>query len=293
MPKAREPLLVGFALDVSGSMATSLANPNGGQLARLDGIRRAVDTVLNEAQRLAASSDVATDQDIRFFSYAFGFRIPGNGVCDLFRVLEVQSEEHRYSSKWEMMRAIQNERTLTIADIREKWGSFRDGIRTTNEYMGGSTPMREAFELAHRRFQQELVRSGGRMMFFVISDGQSTDGDPTPAANRIKELGATIISCFISSSNIVAPKELLTSAPTDEGAKTMFDVASDIVAGSEEEDYLKASGWKVALTRRRLFGRDRLPKLFSQVNHADVLNEFIQVVLTPLDLENSPSKKNS
>jgi von Willebrand factor type A domain len=287
---SQQPLLVGFALDVSGSMSSSLTNAEGGQLARLDGIRRAVDTVLDEAQRLASVVD-APKRDVRFFAYAFGFRIPGHGVCDLFRVLEVQSERHRYSSQWDMLRAIQSERTLTLADVKEKWGSFRNGIGTTNEYMGGGTPMREAFERAQGRFEREATQSAARRMFFVVSDGGSTDGDPRAPANEVKRGGGTIVSCFISSSNLVAPKELVTVAPADEGAKTMFDVASEVVAGSDEEQYLKARGWKTDASRS-LCGRRKPPKLFSQVNHSEVLNEFIQVVLTPLELEKSLVKKS-
>jgi len=281
-------MIVGLALDVSGSMSASLQNPGGGQLSRLDGIRNAIDEIVVEAQRLTeGTSSEGIEPAVSFFALAFGMQIPGHKVCDLFRVLEVQQDRSRYSGQGAILQALRDERTLTLQELRQKWSSFRDGIRGTNEYMGGGTPMREAFELANSRFRGAILGvPGPKLMLFVVSDGQSGDGDPGGAATEMKKMGVTIISCFVASSDVAPPRELVNVAPADLGAQTMFDVASTVIDGSPEEQYLRECGWKFPVDSGQ-----RAPKLFSQINHTEVLNEFIQLVLTPLRAEKTDPKK--
>jgi hypothetical protein len=73
-------------MDVSGSMTTSIRNPQMADLSRLGGVEQAVRSTLRDLQRLAGQQGVPADLAVRVFLYAFGLRIsPGFG--DLLGIL--------------------------------------------------------------------------------------------------------------------------------------------------------------------------------------------------------------
>ena len=79
---------VGLALDVSGSMRTSLLNTRSEAFSRLDGLQSAIDSLLQEAERLNAFGQSIAGPQLRVFAYAFGLTTEPDTV-DLFRVLEI------------------------------------------------------------------------------------------------------------------------------------------------------------------------------------------------------------
>ena len=44
-----------------------------------------------------------------------------------------------------------------------------------------------------------------KKVLFLLSDGQSADGDPLPIADRLHALGVTIVTCFLTSDPIENP----------------------------------------------------------------------------------------
>ena len=99
-----QPLLVGFGLDVSGSMEASINNRVGTRQTRLQGFRSAL------AQGVARSREIArnsrqVDVETRIFAYAFGLRT--GDVCDLLSLVkcaddiiskeEIEDMKQRYS----------------------------------------------------------------------------------------------------------------------------------------------------------------------------------------------------
>jgi DNA-directed RNA polymerase specialized sigma24 family protein len=345
---ATRPLVVGFALDVSGSMRTSLQHAGSGELSRLDGIRRAIRTVLEEARRLTSVLDAGDQMDcLTIFAYTFGLRLPGDHeVCDLFRLLEVEPKirkdlddqiqdlarelqtdyESRLRSNPEsvalevmgrsalklrmmprseaerilrgeverhiaaqvrnrvvftphVLESLEADASLKAGDVKGNLDLLLKGVDSANDLLGGNTPMRKAFEAVLARFRRELARApDARCMLFVVSDGQSTDGNPGAVARRIRELGVTIIACFIAQENVGLARRLATEPPSwNTGASTMFDIASEIVPTGQEELYLRRCGWEVP---------DR-SRLFAQANHSDHLTELMSTVLAPIDVEHS------
>jgi hypothetical protein len=188
---------------------------------------------------------------------------------------------------------------LTLKELSERWQVLRTGLSGSNEFLGGSTPMRHCMELIEAIFDKEMnsAPSGSQFMLFIVSDGDSMDGDPLPAAARLKERGVEIISCFVSSSDVLQGKHVYTdSSPAwPRGARTMFDMASRVGTNSAEFNYLEKAGWRVRRGEAergvlsiflKLTGtRNASPKLFAQVNHSSLLNEFLKVVLAPLYAE--------
>ena len=136
--------------------------------------------------------------------------------------------------------------------------------------------MRSALEAIRKRFKQELARlpKDTVPVLFIISDGESTDGVPMPTANALKDEGVHIISCFVTDRDITEPRRLFNASlpQWNNGAKIMFYIASTIDKDSVFTRFLLELGWKMPYE----------PKLFVQVNHSEVLDEFIRLVLSPL-----------
>jgi hypothetical protein len=290
MDSTVSPVLIGLALDVSGSMSSSLQNPAARTLSRTDGMLAAVDDVIAEAlgppQAGAASRP---EMPISLFGYAFGTRIPGHDICDLFQALQVSQQRNRFSSRWQMANALAAEKTVRVDELRGNWGGLRQGLAGFGEYLGGQTPMRQAFSLIQRRFSREAAgRNYAEKLLFVLSDGQSLDGDPTVAAVTMKAMGVTIISCFVCERDVFAPRRLVIDPPEDPGAKTMFEVASPLLKGSKAHRFLVECGWEIP---GGTVGHG--PKMFSQINHAEILNEFVQLVILPLRSETAGSLKRA
>jgi len=79
--------LVGLAIDLSGSMASSIRNDTGGQLSRLESFRQSLDNLLAEAKnRVDGSRAKEIQTSIDLFSYGFGLRTIS--VCDLFSLIK-------------------------------------------------------------------------------------------------------------------------------------------------------------------------------------------------------------
>jgi hypothetical protein len=186
---------------------------------------------------------------------------------------------------------------LTLGELTRRWEVLRTGISGSNEFLGGSTPMRHCMEMIEVIFAREmsLEPTLSRFILFVASDGVSMDGDPREAAARLRRQGVQVISCFVSSTDIVQGKKIyskkLSSWPS--GAQTMFDIASRVSTEGAECRYLEGAGWKASERSgllahlQGLFGRkpQSSVKLFAQVNHSSVLDEFLRTVLAPLYAE--------
>lgn len=339
--------LVGFALDVSGSMEGSIQNVSGGAENRLDSIRRALDTLLAEAGRLAASApNAASDESIEFFAYAFGLQIPDAPYGDLFCLLDskedfVDREEAerlraRYEERlrvdergvaielmgFEARRLLQMSRakaenevreaiekkisvqvvntraaaeaarkdlTLNLGELTERWSTLRENVSMSNDFLGGATPMRAALEEVAQRFVREQESHlDADCTLFVVSDGDSTDGDPRKPGRRLAARGVKIISCFVSSRDVVDARRLYSKPGRHwpDGARAMFDIASVLPEASPEAEYLARTGWDIGSDSRRFWqiGKSRV-RMFAQINQSELLSEFINVIVAPIEAE--------
>lgn len=191
------------------------------------------------------------------------------------------------------------EQTLTLRELSARWMELRKGLSTSNGFVGGGTPMRRCMELIESRFKREIASAaeGTRFMLFVVSDGESSDGDPAEIAWRLHAQGVEVVACFVSSADVQEGKMLCANIGkrSPDGARTMFHVASRVPTHSAEIQFLLRSGWGLSWTacggaweRIRDLGRVRSPdsvKLFAQINHSGVLGEFLRVVIAPLYAE--------
>lgn len=168
--------------------------------------------------------------------------------------------------------AAEGDVTLTASELAELW---QDQSTLTSEgvepLIYGNTPMRMAAETVLERFRRTVPSSGTeKRILVVISDGEPTDGDPRIAFAAIRGVGVTIVSCFVTGQDIAEPRALVASPKPDwsVGAQLMFEIASPLSEQDSLSSELLAHGWTIQAGAN----------LFVQVNHSEVLSEFVRAV---------------
>lgn len=167
--------------------------------------------------------------------------------------------------------------TLPLEEVAELWTGSGDAFSNLEPLIYGNTPMQQAMTNALRRFREEYPSrpEGTIPLLFLLSDGEPTDGDPAPLAEELKSMGVTIVSCFVIDQDIANPRALFgRSEPGwSKAARLMFSMASTVKPNSDFAEFLLERGWTI----------QKNAKLFVQLNHSEILEEFIQVVLSPLE----------
>ena len=81
---------------------------------------------------------------------------------------------------------------------------------------GDSTPLAEAFDMAHNYFEKDkkLCDSKCTKLLIVFSDGEYNTGDPMPMVKMLKKKGVIIATCFLQKDSIRA-KQLFTPEKWD------------------------------------------------------------------------------
>jgi len=269
-PTQEEPMLIGFMIDVSLSMIKTIRNSSAISQRRLDGFRDAIDNFVSRGKTLC--SDESNQKIIplfKVFAYGFGFGnalgwLMGNKspkVRDLLEGIEEQTS------------------TITIDQLFEHWEVYQSHIEELFSQTLGTTPMLEAFKLVQQRFMEERGKASftNPPILFVLSDGDPTDGTPEEVlhmARCLQNSGVFIISCYITDQDIVDAKILYGSSQADwpDAAKLAFAYASILPAASTFDMYFRELGWKV----------EKNARMFAQINQTELMREFIEVVLSPL-----------
>lgn len=336
-------VLVGFAVDLSGSMRSSIRNDKAGATTRLKSFQNSLERLASDARTMVTQTQPGHPHDsasIDVFIYGFGLRPLGVQICDLLSLLKVVKGQDSKAEiellKARHTRAVEQEyaqsagqysglaalarqhgfgglvhnveqsarrraedevrqrvvmdvarsamtrlagvgnTTLSATDLVELWKDAESSFSDLEEFIYGATPMRTAMEAIAKRFDHELHgrRSTVEPLLFLISDGDPTDGNPLEAIAEIKNQGVTVVSCFVTDADLADPRTLYgTKQPSwTTGASTMFEAASLVTPDSEMTKFLLRKGWSI----------HQSAKLFVQINHSDVLDEFIRVLLAPL-----------
>ena len=139
-----------------------------------------------------------------------------------------------------------------------------------NEVVFGDTPMTLAAHEIRQRFERMQDIPYDHRFLLVISDGEPTDGHPNKDFLILKEAGVIVASCFVTDNDITEPRTLISSPDMKwpNGTRLMWDIASELDTSQPFAHYLIEHGWKVPKGSR----------LFIQVNHSEVLNEFVCAV---------------
>lgn len=160
---------------------------------------------------------------------------------------------------------------LTARELSEIFETERSNAdtRVLETVIYGLTPMAAAAQEIKERFYRTDPTKYDQRTLLVISDGSPTDGDPLGTFMDIKSGGVTIVSCFVTDEDIADPRVLLGSpqATWTDGARLMWEIASDIDDSTPFARYLLSQGWFIESDAR----------LFVQANHTEVLNEFVRI----------------
>ena len=333
------PIILGLALDLSGSMQGSMRNDDGGTLTRLEGFRRALQRSVQNANEIAKQRAAGVSPEFAVFAYGFGLRHKSLEYADLFSLIKAskdlitkdeierlkkkhtaavrckyEAKASRYGGLPSLLRqyapgivagvegSIRSQAesevknlvladiadcvasrlndlgntTLTIDQVADLWESSESAFDNASELIFGRTPMCAALNAIKKRFEVELQTHPSESLknLFLLSDGAPTDGSPHRTIKEIQKLGIAIVSCFVTDHDVADPRTLY-GQPLEiwpEGARLMFDAASELPEASELSSFLLKKGWTIQPKAR----------LFVQLNHTDVINEFVDVLILPL-----------
>lgn len=166
--------------------------------------------------------------------------------------------------------------TLTLEEFANFWEGSSTSLADAEPLIYGNTPMCQVLRDVHNRFRREFEQVQGTdksALLLLISDGEPTDGDPEPIAAEIKALGVSIVSCYLTSSDLTSPRRLAAEPGHDwpASATRLFEMASKLDLNSELSRYLLRQGWYV----------EPDAACFVQVNHSEVLDEFVGLATSP------------
>lgn len=166
--------------------------------------------------------------------------------------------------------------TMEVSEFAEFWRGSAARLGDAGPLIYGDTPMRAALEAVRDRFARELhERPAGQTaaVLLLVSDGDASDGDPEPIAAQIRDLGVTIVACYLTNVDLASPK-LVRATPAagwPPGAAQLFRMASRLDADSSLCRYLLTEGWQV----------EPDAACFVQVNHSVALDGFVRLLSTP------------
>jgi len=330
------PVLLGLAVDLSGSMQGSIRNRSNRTMSRLDGFREALDNAVRDARQSASTRDEEADS-CHVFAYGFGLRHRSVECADLFSLVSASKDlitdeeldriktkhtnevRRRYEARASQYGGVADlarrylgggvvggfersfraqaeaevrdlvvsevsdrlarrleelgETTLSLGEVSDLWKESESAFEGASELIFGLTPMRSALGAVRSRFEAELQRRPEETLasLFLLSDGDPTDGDPREVVEEIRSLGVLVVSCSVTDRDVADPRTLYGEplASWSDGARLMFDAASAIDDGSEFADFLLRRGWSIQPGAR----------LFVQLNHTDVLEELMDVMV--------------
>ena len=147
-------------------------------------------------------------------------------------------------------------------------------IDSITPYIYGRTPMLKALKEASKIFDNSTEVN--QKVLFILSDGESTDGDPTQIAQRLKNSYVTIATCYFTSESIPNPKCLVDKEDLSwhDGECALYRMSSTMPNTNAPITHLIDYGWELPLS-----GECRL---FLRANSLDVVEEFCKVAVSQL-----------
>jgi hypothetical protein len=276
------PLVLGVAVDVSGTMQRAIRNDSGGQQNRLQAVLDAIRDLAGRYREASASPEVQEGlAAVKLFAYGFGFadRAAKFGKLPIVarRIAKdlppVPSRVFRGAVRDLLGIAGLEPRAVSPKEIDEQWPGIEERLWEQRIDLFGTTPMRAALEVVSERFANEFAAFAGvpHSALLLISDGESKDGSPLGACRAIARRGTVILSCFLMGEDIAEPRRLYARPQPGwpEGAVTLFRCSSVLEEDSLLLPVLQEKGWAAAEGDR----------LFVQLNHSALVAEFVSLIL--------------
>jgi hypothetical protein len=260
------PALVGLAVDVSGSMTESMRPSSGGEVNRLR-------SVLNSFRDMVRGHKAASLAKLFAFGFGFENRIANYGsLASMFLKVELPPKVGQGDVRDLLDLAGFSPSTRFLAQIGTEWEELERGLLLHKLDMAGRTPMRQCMEAMQARFRSEAESYRGMPVSFllIVTDGESTDGDPTPPCAAMDADGVMIAGCYLNAADILNSKRLY-DEPQPEwptGAVTLFNCCSRLDEAEKlATDWLSSKGWQASPGDR----------LFIQANQSEHVTEFFEL----------------
>jgi len=218
-----------FLIDMSGSMTDSL--PNGRRKA--DGVADAINKLLSNLSIKCTKSEGVRDYyEVGVISYgkqvqpALGGELAGQALATISNVANHPARVEERSKK-------EDDGAGSISEVKVKFPVWFDAKAA------GATPMCKAFKLAQDTLTPWVAEHKYSFppIIINITDGESTDGDPSADAAAVRALetqdgNALLFNCHISS----AQGTSVLFADAEEGlpdqfAKLLFNMSSVLPEG--------------------------------------------------------------
>jgi hypothetical protein len=279
---ARNPLLLGIAADVSGSMQELMDSQAQENTSRLENVFYALRDLTRTNLKSAGPAEYEGLLDlVKVFAYGFGFSDRANDFGELATFAKAFMPNlppvpaHRYPGKVRDLFEIAGLPTtaITLRNLADRWSDFETGIWDQRIDLFGDTPMREAVQVIAGRFEDEFRAYPGvpHSLLLIISDGKSTDGSPLEYCRQLEGRGTVIMSCYLTNADITEPKTLYAQPQPawPEEACLLFECAAKIGEQASVLSSFQIKGWRVESGDR----------LFVKLNQSEHLNEFLSFAL--------------
>ncbi len=271
-PTIERPMLLCLALDVSDSMKKPILDHTGKAIQRWASIQEAVEHFVQLG--VAWVKDPETQRVLPLYhlmAYGFGFReamyrlgvrkTPGGTIRDLLAHPSLPS-------------------LPSALELSEHWNDYKNHMLSMKAYTGdlfGGTPMCQALRLIRDRIKDVSANKAFTypILLLIISDGLPEDGNPVPLIDELHAMNVMTLCCYLADQDVLAPRQLYAAeeAHWTEGARLLFCCASalhnDNYVSRAMFDYLADYGWNP---------REGV-RLFAQVNQAEALGNFLEVLL--------------
>ncbi|KAF4946131.1 hypothetical protein FGADI_11409 [Fusarium gaditjirri] len=144
-------------------------------------------------------------------------------------------------------------------------------LDSLRHHMYGRTPMRQTLERTIQVFQSYQAQ---QQALVLISDGQSTDGNPLPPVQKLQAINVTIATIFLTNQSAEAQKSLYDKHMPhwDEGQRTLFNISTPVHGSAHPIPVLASTGWRIPSS-----GDCRL---YTTVCSTDALEEFCSLLLS-------------
>ncbi len=159
-------------------------------------------------------------------------------------------------------------------DSRSLHGQMKEIIDPIIPYIFGRTPMCKAINNALRVF--ESSGEAKSKVLFILSDGDSTDGNAVALVEDLDATNVIRVTCFLTDEHIPNQKCLIDKAPSHwkDGRGVLFGISSTVRNCDPPVSFLVDAGWTLPTS-----GESRL---FVQANSLDVVDELCKIVVAEL-----------
>lgn len=227
---ALNPILFVFLIDQSGSMAGAFGNS---RVSKAQGVADSINRLLSELVLRGTVGDrVRNYCEVAVLGYGaskgyvmpvFGGELSGKEIVSI-------SEIAVFPARIENRVTKQPDKTGGLVDVPTRFPVWFEPIS------GADTPMARAFQRAEDLVSRWVKNHPNAFPPIVINitDGEATDADPTPYAERLKSIATLdgnvlLFNCFISSvvsEPILFPEKI--ESLQDSYSKKMFEMSSPL-----------------------------------------------------------------